>query len=149
MQKLLYELHQASHNRYAKLSSSLKQYGFVQSTLDHSLFTYSRDDTFLVILVYVDDLIIAGNNHEACAEFKDYLGKCFHMKDLGVLKYFLGIEIARGLARLFLCQRKYTLDILTECGMLGAKPFTFPMEQHHRLVANNRAPLGTYHDTYA
>ena len=89
---------------------------------------------FIAILVYMDDLIIAGNNSHACTSFKDYLGKCFHMKDLGPLKYFLGLELARGLAGLFLSQRKCTLDILTECGMLGCKPCSFPMEQHHHLL---------------
>ncbi|XP_021854883.2 uncharacterized mitochondrial protein AtMg00810-like [Spinacia oleracea] len=55
------------------------------------------------------------------------------MKDLGPLKYFLGIEVARSALGLFLCQRKYTLDIITEAGLSGAKPCGFPIEQNHRL----------------
>ncbi|KAM6584165.1 hypothetical protein CsatB_011167 [Cannabis sativa] len=55
------------------------------------------------------------------------------MKDLGSLKYFLGIEVARSSAGLFLCQRKYTLDIISEAGLLGAKPSGFPIEQNHKL----------------
>eukprot|EP00261_Vitis_vinifera_P039873 XP_019081116.1 PREDICTED: uncharacterized protein LOC109124049 [Vitis vinifera] len=55
------------------------------------------------------------------------------MKDLGVLKYFLGIEVARSSVGLFLCQLKYTLDIVLEAGLLGAKPCGFPIEQNHRL----------------
>lgn len=69
-----------------------------------------------------------------CGSFKTYLDKCFHIKDLGALKYFLGIEVACSLTGIFLCQRKYTLDILTECGMLGTKPCLFPMEQQHHLT---------------
>lgn len=57
----------------------------------------------------------------------------FRIKDLGPLKYFLGIEVARPPKGLSLCQRKYTLNILTECGMLDAKPVDFLMEQNHRL----------------
>jgi len=53
---------------------------------------------------------------------------------LGPLKYFLGIEVARGPQGLFLCQRKYTLEIIEECGLLGAKPTEFPMETNHKLA---------------
>ena len=63
--------------------------------------------------------------------FKSYLSKCFHVKDLG--KYFFGLKLARGTTGLYLYQHKYTLDISSECGMLGCKPCSFPMEQYHRL----------------
>ena len=50
----------------------------------------------MALLVYVDDLILAGNNSVTCSEFKEYLNSCFHIKDLGPLKYFMGIEVARS-----------------------------------------------------
>ena len=53
---------------------------------------------------------------------------------MGSLKYFFGIEVARNASGLFLCQRKYTLDIISEAGLLGAKPTCFPIEQHPRLA---------------
>ncbi|KAJ9567088.1 hypothetical protein OSB04_003054 [Centaurea solstitialis] len=56
------------------------------------------------------------------------------LKRLGVLKYFLGIEVARSPEGIFLCQRKYTLDIIAEAGLLGAKPAGFPIEQNHHLA---------------
>ncbi|GAU27524.1 hypothetical protein TSUD_147180 [Trifolium subterraneum] len=96
---------------------------------------------FLTILVYVDDLVIAGNDSFACTKFKKYLSDCFHMKDLGVLKYFLGLELARGSSGMFICQQKYTLDILDECGILGCKPSAFPMEQNHRLALATGPPF--------
>ncbi|RVW71812.1 Retrovirus-related Pol polyprotein from transposon RE2 [Vitis vinifera] len=77
------------------------------------------------------------NDSAALKTFKAYLNDCFKMKDLGVLKYFLGIEVARSSAGLFLCQRKYTLDIVSEAGLLGAKPCGFPIEQNHRLGLAN------------
>lgn len=106
---------------------------FVQCYSDYSLFTFSRDRVQLSVLVYVDDLIISGNDSGAILRFKRYLGDCFHMKDLGVLKYF-GIEIARGPEGLFLCQCKYTLNIISETGLMGAKPAAFPLEQNHALA---------------
>lgn len=86
------------------------------------------------MLVYVDDLIIAGNDVDAIDKLKKYLSSCFHMKDLGLLKYFIGIEVARGPEGIFLCQRKYELDIITEIGLLGAKPHLVPVEQNHCLA---------------
>ncbi|XP_013594651.1 PREDICTED: uncharacterized mitochondrial protein AtMg00810-like [Brassica oleracea var. oleracea] len=73
-------------------------------------------------------------------KFKKYLSDCFHMKDLGKAKYFLGIEIARSPQGMFLSQRKYALDIVDEVGMLGSKPATTPMEMNHRLLAD-KSPL--------
>lgn len=134
LRKSLYGLKQASRNWYSKLSQSLIDYGFQESHADHSLFTYSKGDQFMAVLVYVDDLVIAGNNSFTCNEFKQYLKRCFHMKDLGSLKYFLGLELARGATGLFICQRKYTLDILNECKMLDCKPSSFPMEQNQKLA---------------
>ncbi|CAH9071582.1 unnamed protein product [Cuscuta epithymum] len=133
LRKSLYGLRQAPRCWFAKLATALKQYGFLQSYSDYSLFTLHKDDVQMHVLIYVDDMIIAGNNSTALSRFKNYLHSCFHMKDLGVLKYFLGIEVARSTDGIFLCQRKYILDIISEAGLLGAKPSSFPMEQNHSL----------------
>lgn len=84
--------------------------------------------------VYVDDLIITGNDKIVLTTFKDYFGNCFQMKDLKVLKYFLGLKVARNLEGIFLCQRKYSIKIISETGLLGAKPKTFPMEHNLKLA---------------
>ncbi|GAA0172344.1 transmembrane signal receptor [Lithospermum erythrorhizon] len=134
LRKSLYGLKQAPRCWFAKFADALRQYGFVQSYSDYSfLFTYFRKTTRLNVLVYVDDLIISGNNRADIAAFKDYLHMCFHMKDLGKLKYFLGIEVGRNPEGIFLCQRKYALDIISEIGLLGSKPVAFPMEQNQKL----------------
>ncbi|MCI36529.1 reverse transcriptase, partial [Trifolium medium] len=62
LKKSLYGLKQASRNWYSKLSQTLEKYGFQESHADHSLFTYSKGDTFLAVLIYVDDLVITGND---------------------------------------------------------------------------------------
>ncbi|GAA0146372.1 hypothetical protein LIER_06348 [Lithospermum erythrorhizon] len=63
------------------------------------------------------------------------------MKDLGVLKYFLGIEVARSNVGISLCQKKYTLDIINECGLLGSRPAAFLMEPNHKLGSSVNARL--------
>ena len=79
------------------LSCKLYEYGFIRNYAYYSLCTYRKGDIFVVVLIYVDDSVLIGNNIEACTKFKIYLNTCFRSKDLGLLKYFLGIEIARGL----------------------------------------------------
>ncbi|CAH9074985.1 unnamed protein product [Cuscuta europaea] len=133
LHKSLYGLKQAPRCWFAKLVTALKRYGFLQSYADYKLFTRTRDQEQLNVLIYVDDLLISGNSSTSVAQFKEYLSTCFHMKDLCPLKYFLGIEVAQSTTGLFLTQRKYTLDILTETGLLGAKPATSPIEQNHKL----------------
>ena len=93
------------------------------------------------LLVYVDDLILVGNDNKVCEAFKNFLDRKFGIKNLGQLKYILGIEVARGKNGLFLSQRKYALNIIEECGLLGARLVEFPMEENHKLaLANGRLP---------
>ncbi|KAK3017954.1 hypothetical protein RJ639_005233 [Escallonia herrerae] len=101
------------------------------SHVDHTLFTYRKGDVFLSVLVYVDDLILAGNNNTAYSLFKKYLNDdCFKLKDLGPLKYFWASKqhVDRVASFLSLSQCKYALDILFESGLSASKPVAFPME---------------------
>jgi len=129
LQKSLYGLKQASRNWFFKLSSVLLAAGFRHSHADHSLFTLSRGTSFTLVLVYVDDLLVAGNDLSVISKLKSFLAQTFKIKDLGTLKYFLGLEVANSPAGIF-HQRKYALDILTDSGHLGAHPAHFPMEQN-------------------
>lgn len=135
LRKSLYGLKQTPRCWFAKLTNALKKAGFKQSYSDYSLFTYIKGGKILQVLIYVDDLVIVGNDKDMVARFKAHLSKCFKMKDLGKLKYFLGIEIARGAEGMFLSQQKYVLDIVSEAGLLGGKPVATPMEQNHHLLS--------------
>ncbi|XP_019150301.1 PREDICTED: uncharacterized protein LOC109147108 [Ipomoea nil] len=137
LRKSLYGLRQAPRCWFPKLADSLTNYGFHQSSSDHSLFTCNHNGVKLYILIYVDDLVISGNGDTAVHRFKLYLSNCFHMKDFGTLKYFLGLEVARNESGIFLSQRKYAFDILEETGLLGAKPAAVPLEENHRLALAN------------
>jgi len=79
----------------------------------------------MALLVYVDDIVLAGNDSRACWEFKKYLDACFSIKSLESLKYFLGIEVAHGATGLFLIQCKYALEIGDECDLLGTSLVMF------------------------
>ena len=136
LQKSLYGLKQASRNWFAKLTNALREAGFVQSMADYSLFTRSNNNSFTVILVYVDDIVITGNNPQVIQSTKEFLNHRFRIKDLGLLKYFLGIEVARSRKGIFISQRKYALELLDDAGLLGARPSSFPMEQTLRLKPN-------------
>lgn len=90
---------------------------FDQSKSDHSLFVYKKDELVIVVLTYVDDVIIVGNNSHKIQEIEKCLNEKFSIKYPGLLKYFFGIEVARISNGLVLSQRKF--DILKDSDMEG------------------------------
>ena len=126
---------------FSKFSTMLTRYGFQQSISDYSLFTYIKGPTSIFILVYVDDIVIIGNNDASISKFKHFLAQSFSIKDLGTLHYFLGIKVSRSKQENFLCQRKYTLYILSDSSMTGSRLSDFPMEQHLHLRPIDGTPL--------
>jgi len=133
LQKSLYGLKQASRQWFLKLSHCLMSMGFRNGTGDDTLFLRRTDDTYMAILVYVDDIIIASSSSTATASFTAALKESFKLRDLGPLKYFLGLEVARTSAGISICQRKYVLDLLDETGLLGCKPSSIPMDPSQKL----------------
>jgi len=109
--------------------------GFLQSKNDYSLFSKHHGGKQVFILVYVDDLLITGNDLEGIAKIKHDLHSAYTIKDVGMATYFLGIEISRSKSSTFLTQRKYILDILSDAGMTGVKPAKFPLPQGLNLSA--------------
>ena len=113
---------------FSKFSTTLIDLGFVQSKADYSLFTRQQEDSFIVLLVYVDDVLIASNDRKGVEEFKAMLDQKFKLKDLGDLRYFLGLEVARTAKGISFCQRKYALEILEDVGLLRCKLAKVPMD---------------------
>ena len=138
--KSLYGLKQASRKWYEKLTSLLISQGYQQSNADHSLFTFQNVKSFTTLLIYVDDVILAGNSIEEFTRMKRILDSNFKIKDLGTLKYFLGLEVARPKSGISICQRKYCLDLLHESGLLGAKLAKTPLDHSTRLHQDEGKP---------
>lgn len=86
------------------------------------------------MIVYVDDIIICSSDDSEVVLLKDQLKSHFKLRDLGLMKYFLGLEIARSSDGIHVCQRKYTLDLLDDTGLLGCKPSSIPMDPSIKLV---------------
>ena len=105
----------------------MKKKGFRQSNSDHTLFLKKQNGKVTALIIYVDDMIITGNDNEEIIELQRHLTKEFEMKNLGGLKYFLGIEAARSKYEIFLSQKKYILDLFTETRMLECKPADTPI----------------------
>ncbi|CAL9002956.1 unnamed protein product [Prunus brigantina] len=128
LHKAIYELEQSPRAWYAKLSSVLESIDFKRSNAYSSLFVKTGLAGRLVVLIYIDDLIVTGNNMGEIHKLKPFLHKKFAIKDLGSFKYFWRIEIASSSKGLFLNQYKYVLDLLQETGMLETKPVITPID---------------------
>jgi hypothetical protein len=87
-------------------------------------------------VVYVDDIVITGDDNEGINSLKQHLFQNFQTKDLGPLRYFLGIEVAQSKSGIAISQRKYALDILEETGLTDCKPVDTPMDPNVKLLPN-------------
>nr|GEV16718.1 ribonuclease H-like domain-containing protein [Tanacetum cinerariifolium]GEY23953.1 ribonuclease H-like domain-containing protein [Tanacetum cinerariifolium] len=103
------------------------------SKFDYSLFTKKSDKVFIALLVYVDDIVITGNDLAKIEKFKIFLRSKFKIKDLGKLKYFLGIKVLNNKEGICLNQRKYCLELLHEYGLLAAKHVNNPLLENTTL----------------
>ena len=108
--------------------------GYHQKRGDHTLFfKHSNKGKVIALLVYVDNIMVTGYDTEEQKILKDRLAKEFKIKDLGPLKYFLGIEVAYSKVGIFLSQRKYALDLLVETGVSGGRGSNVPVEPNKKL----------------
>ncbi|XP_057529746.1 uncharacterized mitochondrial protein AtMg00810-like [Amaranthus tricolor] len=111
----------------------MTKFGYKQSDSDHTLFLKRQKGRITCLIIYVDDIIITGDDKEEIGILKKQLSCEFEMKDLGYLKYFLGIEVLRSKGCIFINQRKYILHLLAETGMIDCKPADTPIIAHHGL----------------
>ena len=115
----------------------MKTMGYTQSKGDYTFFIkHSREGKVTALLVYVNDIIVTSDDEEELKVLKGNLAQEFEIKNLGVLKYFLEIEVAYFRDCIFLSQRKYILDLLAEIGLTRGKMSSIPIEPNCKLWQN-------------
>ena len=102
LRKLLYGLKQSLRAWFGRFTKSMRSFGYHQSNSDHTLFLKKQHGKITALIVYVDDMVVTGNDPDERKALQSYLSSEFEMKDLGYLKYFLGIEVSRSDKGIFL-----------------------------------------------
>ncbi|WJZ90854.1 hypothetical protein VitviT2T_009971 [Vitis vinifera] len=133
LKKSLYGLKQSPRAWFGRFTKSMRAFGYCQSNSDHTLFLKKQHGKITTLIVYLDDMVVIGNDPEERKALQNYLFREFKMKYLGPLKYFLGIEVSRSSEGIFLPQRKYALDLLQETGMSEYQPVNTPIEEGLKL----------------
>ncbi|KAM0001405.1 putative RNA-directed DNA polymerase [Helianthus debilis subsp. tardiflorus] len=141
LHKSLYGLKQAPRAWFQRLSAALCQLGFSGSKTDPSLFIMKSRGTLVYVLVYVDDIIVTGNNNKAVNDVISRLSTSFAVKDLGDLHYFLGIEIIPHGRNIILSQRKYISELITKTGLSECKSVSSPMSTSQILALGDSPAL--------
>ena len=142
LKKALYGLKQSPRAWFGRFAKVMKGSGYKQSQGDHTLFIkHSSVGGVTALLVYVDDIIVTGNDEKEKHELKQKLVKEFEIKELGKLKYFLGIEVAYSTQEIFISQQKYVTDLLRETGKIGCKPVSTPIDPNHKLGEAKEEPV--------
>lgn len=126
--KALYGLRQAPRAWNARLHRCLKGLGFVRCPQEHDVYTRRKAGEVLVVGIYVDDLIVTGTNVAEIKKFKEQMSTEFDMSDLGLLSYYLGIEISQREGCIYLKQAAYAKLVLERSGMIECNSTKCPME---------------------
>ena len=93
LQKSLYGLKQSPHAWFGKFSQAVKEFDMQKNKSNHSIFYRNSNSGIILLLVYVADIVITGSDSKGISSLMSFLHKQFHLKDLGMLRYFLGIEV--------------------------------------------------------
>ena len=111
LKKELYELKQSPRAWNTRIDAYFKKNGFKQCPYEHALYTKKSGCDVMFVALYVDDLIFMGNNNEMIEEFKGAMTREFEMTDLGLMKFFLGLEVRQGETGIFVSQETYAKEI--------------------------------------
>ena len=139
LKKALYGLKQAPRAWYSKIDDHLLSIGFKKSLSEATLYVKHQSNEVLMISLYVDDLLVTGNNAGMIQEFKQEMMKVFEMTDLGLMTFFLGLEIKQAEYEVFICQKKYVKEILKKFNFQECKEVSTPMDQKEKLCKEDGA----------
>uniref|UniRef100_A0A2N9J182 Integrase catalytic domain-containing protein n=1 Tax=Fagus sylvatica TaxID=28930 RepID=A0A2N9J182_FAGSY len=145
LQKSIYGLKQAPRAWFESFTTQLLSLGFQASSADSSLFTYKAGSVIAFLLLYVDEILLTGNNSSFITQLIHALSKVFELKYMGSLSYFLGLQIQRSTKGLTITQTKYATDLLTKHNMVHCSPCKTPCVPHVRLSAHCGQPIVDVH----
>jgi len=141
LKKALYGLKQTPRAWFEKFSIVISSLGFVSSSYDSALFIKCTDVGRIILSLYVDDMIITGDDIYGISILKTELARRFEMKDLGYLRYFLSIEEAYSPRGYLLSQSKYVADILKRARLTDNKTVDTPIQVNTRYSSSDSLPL--------
>ncbi|KAK6137892.1 hypothetical protein DH2020_028350 [Rehmannia glutinosa] len=141
LHKALYGLKQAPRGWFDELKTYVVSLGFRMSISDSSLFFKNQGGKHLFILVYVDDILLTGDDNDEIMHVIQLLGQKFALKTLGEVTYFLGLEAKRTSAGLTFTQTKYISDLLAKPNMSNCKPVSTPLCTSLKLALNDSKPF--------
>jgi hypothetical protein len=125
--KALYGIKQAPRAWYARLKTFLLEHGYVMWSVDKTLFTLNHGTDFLLVQIYVDDIIFGGSSHTLVSIFQEMMESEFQMSMMEELTFFLGIQVKQTKQGTFVHQVKYTKDLMKKFNMAELKPVSIPM----------------------
>lgn len=141
LKKALYGLKQAPRAWYSKIDAYLTDLGFERSRSEHTLYVRKVDLSVIIISLYVDDLMVTGNDQRLIQKLKQNLMQMFEMTDLGEMAFFLGMEVNQIPGEIFICQKKYVREILKRFRMEECKSIATPMNQKEKLSRSDGSAL--------
>jgi hypothetical protein len=116
-----------SFQRLCTRLSKCRGHGYVMGSVDKTLFTLNHGIDFLLIQIYVDDIIFGGSSHTLASGFQETMEKVFQMSMIGELTFFLGIQVKQMKQGIVIHQAKYTKDLMKKFNMAELKPMSTPM----------------------
>ncbi len=141
LRRAFYGLKQTPRAWFAKFSTTVHQFGFSFSPHDTTLFLRRSDKGMILLLLFIDDMIITGNDHFGISDFKQFLHQQFEIKDLGHLIYFLGLEVSSDSTSYYLSQSKYASDLLFHASLTDTKVVSTPFKMNACLTPLDDTPL--------
>lgn len=135
LKKFIYGLKQSSRQWYDKLTSTLNFKGFSHCLNDYSLFFKKSVTSISIVAVYINYILLIGNNEAELQALKSFLDVEFKTKDLGQLHFFLGMEVLKKPNGLIITQRKFTLDLLQKFDSLHLTLVSSPLDPNVKLLA--------------
>jgi Reverse transcriptase (RNA-dependent DNA polymerase) len=142
LQKSFYGLKQAPRQWYMKFDKFMSKNGYIRCHADHCCYFKKFDNSYIILLLYVDDMLVAGFDMEKIKILKEQMLMEFSMKDLGAVKQILGLKIERDRKNklLKLCQKEYIAKVLRRFNMKNAKQVSTPLAGHFKNLSKLHCP---------